>query len=168
MAAAVLPSSATAGPSWTPTIVEPQVEPVKNDFSPSRHLAFIPPSKIYSVNELGLPEGKGISPVAVSEPFQLFTQEVVMRMRQEVLSPEVLSNLSQCRPRGFANNPETLAIVSKIAGIDLAPEMDFEIAHVNISVKSGKEKQLEIDDLNDRASYMADEGRAGCVSEGDD
>ncbi|RYP79583.1 hypothetical protein DL769_002893 [Monosporascus sp. CRB-8-3] len=185
MAAAVLPSSAAAKPSRTPIIVEPQIEPVKGDFSPSRHIAFIPPSKIYSMKELGFPEDKGISPVAVSEPFQLFTQEAVMRMRQEVLSPEVLSNfqyssnLSQCQLRGFASkcapfvydawkSPETLAIVSKIAGIDLVPEMDFEIAHVNISVKSAKEKKQEMGTLNERASYRADEGIAGRPWENDD
>lgn len=37
-------------------------------------------------------------------------------------------------------NPETLAIVSKIAGIDLVTAMDWEIGHVNISVQTEEEK----------------------------
>lgn len=108
-AAAVLPNSPSSKPSWTPIIVNSQVEGKKEDFDPKRHLAYNAPSKIYSMRDLGLPEDKGISPVAVSEPFHLFSQEAVMRMRQEVLSPEVLnncqysSNLSQCQLRGFAN-----------------------------------------------------------------
>jgi len=32
------------------------------------------------------------------------------------------------------NHPETLAAVSKIAGIDLVPALDYDIGHVNISV----------------------------------
>ena len=31
-------------------------------------------------------------------------------------------------------HPETLAIVSKIAGVELVPVMDYEIGHINMSV----------------------------------
>lgn len=64
-------------------------------------------------------------------------------------------------------NPETLAIVSKIAGVDLVPEMDFEIAHVNISMKSEKQKVEELEAFVDRKSTEADEGIAGCPWEDD-
>lgn len=36
-------------------------------------------------------------------------------------------------------NPETLGIISKIAGVDLVPAMDYEIGHVNISVGDGEQ-----------------------------
>ncbi|KAI1335585.1 hypothetical protein F5Y15DRAFT_241176 [Xylariaceae sp. FL0016] len=183
----VLPPSAAAKrkPSWTPIIVEPQVSKVnKDEFNPVKHLAFEEAPKVRTMRELGFPEGKGISPIAVSEPFTLFTQEAVMRMRQEVLSPEVLSNcqyssnLAHCQLRGFANkyapfvydvwkSQATLDIVSKIAGIDLIPEMDLEIAHVNISVKSEEEKEEELKAVAERANYEADEGIAGCPWEDD-
>ena len=45
----------------------------------------------------------------MSEPFHLFTAEAVRRMRDEVLSDEVMkncqysSNLAQCQLRGFAS-----------------------------------------------------------------
>jgi hypothetical protein len=61
------------------------------------------------MEELGLPVDSGISPIAVSEPFQLFSEEAVSRMRKEVLSPEVIkncqysSNIAHCQLRGFAN-----------------------------------------------------------------
>jgi hypothetical protein len=110
-AAAVLPASVIVKPTWTPIILQPEVNKFVNndDFDPSRHLAFQQPSKIYTMKDLGLPEDTGISPVAVSEPFQLFTEEAVMRMRKEVLNPEVLkncqysSNIAACQLRGFAN-----------------------------------------------------------------
>lgn len=37
-------------------------------------------------------------------------------------------------------NPETLAIISKIAGVDLVPAMDYEIGHVNLAVNSEEDK----------------------------
>jgi hypothetical protein len=60
-------------------------------------------------------------------------------------------------------SPEVLEIVSKIAGIDLVPVMDWEIAHINIAVQSEeqKAKELEISQRN------ADEGVAGCPLEDD-
>ncbi|KAI2606650.1 hypothetical protein GGR54DRAFT_409934 [Hypoxylon sp. NC1633] len=184
-AAAVLPAPVDSKPNWTPIIAKAASAYVGNDdFTPARHLAFKETPKVYTMNDIGLPEDTGVSPVAVSEPFPLFSEEAVMRMRQEVLSPEVLSNcqyssnLAQCQLRGFANkyapfvydvwkSPETLAIISKVAGIDLVTEMDLEIGHINISVKSEEEKQEELRAYNDRAQFEADEGIGGCPWEDD-
>ena len=85
---------------------------VRNDgrllFDPAKHLKFTPPSKIISMEDIGLPAGTGVSPVAVSEPFPLFSEEAIRQMRAEVLSDSVWkncqysSNLAQCQLRGFA------------------------------------------------------------------
>ena len=64
-------------------------------------------------------------------------------------------------------NPETLAIMSKIAGIELVTEMDFEIAHINIAVKSEKQKAEELEAFLDRKLTEDDEGIAGCPWEDD-
>ena len=78
-------------------------------FDPVRHINFIPPSKVHTMQELNISEGAGVSPVAVSEPFQLFTSEAVHQMRAEILSSKVWdncqysSNLAQCQLRGFAS-----------------------------------------------------------------
>ena len=40
--------------------------------------------------------------------------------------------------------------------------MDFEIAHVNISLKSEKQKVEELEAFIDRSLTEADEGIAGC------
>ncbi len=96
----------------------PHVEPVldamsmstlsTDDFDPKKHLDFTPPVNTLTMSDLKLPEGTGVSPFAVSDPFQLFTQEAVQRMRVEIFRKEVLenckysSNLAQCQLRGFA------------------------------------------------------------------
>lgn len=109
--AAVLPVTSARKSSWKPIITETKSNVSINnaEFDPKRHLAFKAPSKIYTMEEIGLPKDSGISPIAVSEPFRLFSNEAVEKMRQEVLSPEVMencqysSNIAQCQLRGFAN-----------------------------------------------------------------
>ena len=79
-----------------------------DDFDPKKHLDFKAPERSYSMKELKLDRGDHVSPVAVSEPFQLFTEEAVERMRQEIFKPEIMtnyqysSNLAQCQLRGYA------------------------------------------------------------------
>ena len=109
------PLDVTALPSkrkWTETA--PLVDnmaalesPETVNFDAEIHLNFKPPTKIHTMKELGLGD-KGISPVAVSEPFQLFTADAIKQMRSEVLSKPVWenckysSNLAHCQLRGFA------------------------------------------------------------------
>jgi len=82
--------------------------PPKLGFSPDEHLNFKPPSKIYTMEELGF-QDVGVSPHAVSEPFQLFTAEAIKQMRAETLRPEVFencqysSNLAKGQLRGYAS-----------------------------------------------------------------
>lgn len=60
-------------------------------------------------------------------------------------------------------HPETLSIISKVAGVDLVPAMNFEIAHVNFSVKSEKEAQDELAAINRVKEEYANNGSiAGC------
>ena len=94
--------------------IEPVLEalsthpPSTDDFDPKKHIVFTPPANIMTMSDLKLPEGTGVSPFAVSDPFQLFTQEAVQRMRAEIFRKEVLknckysSNLAQCQLRGYA------------------------------------------------------------------
>lgn len=99
-------------------VTVPGVQPVINemkektldtdDFDPKKHLDFKFPSKVHTMADLNLPMDTGVSPVAVSEPFPLFTEEAVQRMRAEIFRTEVWencqysSNLAQCQLRGFA------------------------------------------------------------------
>lgn len=85
----------------------PAVERVH--FDATKHLEYTPPSQIRTMKDLGLPEDRGISPVAVSEPFQLFSADAIQTMRTEVLSKDVWdncrysSNLAHCQLRGFVS-----------------------------------------------------------------
>lgn len=77
-------------------------------FDPKKHLHFTPPEKTHTMKELGYDAEHGISPVGVSEPFQLFSPQAIRLMRGEVLRDEVWreykysSNISDCQLRGFA------------------------------------------------------------------
>ncbi|KAE8359959.1 hypothetical protein BDV27DRAFT_149132 [Aspergillus caelatus] len=119
-------------------------------FNPKEHLAFEPPQHITMMRNIGL-EGHGISPNAVSDPFPLFTKEAMMQMRAELFSEWSLENCrfgSDLTPqliRGLTPDnapfcfslwwsPEVLKIVSDIAGIELVPCYDYEVANVNISI----------------------------------
>jgi hypothetical protein len=48
-------------------------------------------------------------------------------------------------------NPETLKIVSQVAGVDLVTQMDFEIGHINISVKSAESSEAELLEFHRRS-----------------
>ncbi|KAL8655698.1 MAG: hypothetical protein Q9210_000720 [Variospora velana] len=166
--------------SWKPVIEPVSADKIATgDFTPEKHIQYEPPSKVHTMKDLNLPENTGISPIAVSEPFRLFSTGAIHRMRAEVLSKDVWdncqysSNLAQCQLRGFAakyapfvydtwKHPETLAIISKIAGVELVTEMDFEIAHINISVKSDKQREEEVQAFVEKKAFDEDEGIAGC------
>ncbi|KAL4973057.1 hypothetical protein BDW66DRAFT_162377 [Aspergillus desertorum] len=126
---------------------------MKEEFDPERHLKFQPPQYIYTMEQIGL-KGHGISPHAASEPFPLFTQEAIAQMRAEIFDEKVLAdcqysstfNKHMVRGMGPARAPFTYAAwkspavlekISQVAGIDLVPSFDFEIANINISVRDG-------------------------------
>lgn len=115
--AAVLASSKAMRPSFEPIIQGGSSSKTCNvAFDPEKHLAFIPPSMVYTMKDLSL-DDIGVSPVAVSEPFPLFSPEAIQHMRAEVLSDQVWnncqysSNLAQCQLRGFAPEYELPVLV---------------------------------------------------------
>ena len=60
-------------------------------------------------------------------------------------------------------DPKTLAAMSKVAGIELVTEMDFEIGHINISnAKSAIQTAEEDLEVAEKMMADADEGIAGC------
>ncbi|KAF1971371.1 hypothetical protein BU23DRAFT_471008 [Bimuria novae-zelandiae CBS 107.79] len=146
-------------------------------FDPARHLVGDLPAKKKSMKDLGFPEDIGVSPLAVSEPFQLFTVEAVEIMREEILNvPEKYkfkSNIARSQLRGYAKDcapftyaawthPETLALISKIAEVELVPVMDYEVAHINFSSKSKADAQQELKSHQEELRIYEDEGISGC------
>lgn len=65
-------------------------------------------------------------------------------------------------------SPAVLSIVSKIAGVDLVPAMDFEIAHINISTNTEEQIAAVKQALAERSHREADEGVSGCPYEDDE
>ena len=64
-------------------------------------------------------------------------------------------------------NPEVLSIVSKVAGIELVPVMDFEIAHVNLAISTEDETAEESKTLVDR-KFTADDEKTEISPSDDD
>jgi len=75
-------------------------------FNPAAHLVGELPNKTISMKEIGFAEDIGVSPVAVSHPFRLFTQEAVEIMRKEIFNVpdkyKFQSNIAKSQLRGYA------------------------------------------------------------------
>lgn len=143
-------------------------------FDAQKHLAFKTEPKVTMMTEIGFAEDTGVSPVAVTEPFPLFSPEAIEVMRSEIFKPEVLkdyrysSNIAQTQLRGYArdhapftfaawNHPDTLAIVSKLAGVDLIPWSDYEVAHINLSSKTEEQVKQERECIEQQAACDKDD-----------
>ncbi|KAH7132109.1 hypothetical protein B0J11DRAFT_503291 [Dendryphion nanum] len=182
-AVATQPVSVLPRPHYQPIIEQPVAQKQAHNvvkFDPKKHIAHTPPSQIIMMKDIGYSENTGVSPVAVSQPFQLFSKETIQYMRAEIFKPEVMencsysSNIAACQLRGYApkyapftydawHHPETLAIISKIAGVELVPEMDYEIGHINLSVKTDEQTREELAIINKQKRFFADdEGISGC------
>ncbi|KAI9744805.1 MAG: hypothetical protein M1818_001730 [Claussenomyces sp. TS43310] len=136
-------------------------------FDANKHLVYEGPTKVHTMEDIGLQASNGVSPIAVSEPFRLFSKEAIMEMRKEIFAENVLnkycyqSDIAPMQLRGYApkeakfiydawKSPKTLAILSEIAGVDLVPVIDYEIGHINISKPGNRqdanEAALDVDD----------------------
>jgi len=77
-------------------------------FIPNKHLAYEAPKYIHTMEDIGYLSTNGVSPVAVSEPFRLFSEDAVDIMRSEVLNEEVqqkysyTSDIAPKQLRGYA------------------------------------------------------------------
>ncbi|KAL3490409.1 hypothetical protein BJX62DRAFT_207467 [Aspergillus germanicus] len=126
---------------------------LSSQFDSAKHIAFAPPSTTLRMEDLGL-EPTALSSVATTDPFPLLSHKAVIQHRQELFSDAVLDNcLHHTRPgsvqlRGMApryapfihkfwHSPEVLKIISDIAGVELVPALDYEIAHTNVQLGPG-------------------------------
>jgi hypothetical protein len=70
-------------------------------FNPERHLTFSEQPKILSLKDLNVPEDAGLSPVGISDPFPLFSEEAMKIMREEIFTNDVWDHCLQSS--GFAS-----------------------------------------------------------------
>ncbi|GAD98222.1 hypothetical protein NECHADRAFT_17752 [Paecilomyces variotii No. 5] len=120
------------------------------NFNPDKHLAYQPPARTHTLKDLHLDDSP-ISPIGSTDPFPFLSAESVRAFRRELFSPDVLANcmyhtrsgsvqIRGMTPRyapfthGFWTSPEVLGIMSSLAGVDLVPVMDHEIAHINVQL----------------------------------
>lgn len=103
------PTQAT--PAFRPIIDDATAIHLANeriDFEPQKHLAFEEPEQIVTMKDIGYPESRGVSPVAVSQPFRLFSKEAVQKMRSEIFKADVMDNckftsdIAACQLRGYS------------------------------------------------------------------
>jgi hypothetical protein len=71
---------------------KPRSSSVAVKFDQSIHLAYTNAAKVLSMEDVGYPKETGISPVAISEAFPLFTPAAIELMRAEILKDEVWNN----------------------------------------------------------------------------
>lgn len=77
-------------------------------FHPAKHIQYEEPAHIHTMEEIGFPASRGVSPVAVSDPFRLFSEEAINIMRNEIFDPEVqekysyTSDIAPRQLRGYA------------------------------------------------------------------
>jgi hypothetical protein len=133
-------------------------------FDPDQHIIYKDPPTILSMKQFGFSKDVGVSPVAATIPFPLFSPEAIQIMRAEISKPEVRagyhfsSNIANSQLRGYArehapftyaawNHPITGAIVSKLAGMDLIPWSDYEIAHINLPTPANCDLSLPAKDV---------------------
>jgi len=145
-------------------------------FDPQVHLAFEEPSRILLMRDIGF-DNIGVSPVAVTQPFQLFGPEAISIMRSEIQNPVVrerygfASNIAHDgQLRGCART-RTIHIRRmeasrrrghsvQIGWYRLVPSCDYEIAHINLSAtKTEEQANAELNALHVRKSLIhSDEG----------
>lgn len=140
-------------------------------FDPDKHLRVIAGGPVennmyentrrLTMEELGLSNKKQISPIGVSDPFPLFTDEAIDIMKLELLEKENVLEHGRdifnvtpgeglnCVFRGWVKNnrkvqkqfthdawthPKTMELISTVAGVELEIVMDVEISHINYSM----------------------------------
>ncbi|KAL4975396.1 hypothetical protein BDW66DRAFT_160538 [Aspergillus desertorum] len=91
----------------------------KEAFGPSKHLNFQPPKTIYTMEQVGL-EGHGISSraavLAECQYSSTFNKHTIHGM-------------------GPPCSLEVIARILEVAGMDVVPSVDYEIANINISIR---------------------------------
>jgi hypothetical protein len=127
-------------------------------FDPTRHMAFEAPQDVITLRELLLSEDNACSPVAITQPFPLFSLEGVIEMRKDIFRKEVVQKHGQkikpgiYKMRGYSqdtpfvdavwHSPEVIKACSQAAGVELKVIFDYEVGHVNV----------QLDELVDKAS----------------
>lgn len=145
-------------------------------FDPEVHLSYSPGVQ-KSMSDLGVSNPKSISNVGCALPFPLFTEEAIDIMREELLRSEVFEKCayssdivgkSSTQIRGWTKDhgsftdaawkhPATIKAVSEMAGVELVPVFDYEIAHANVAFKNKEEQNSDSQKIAYRKAHPESE-----------
>lgn len=145
-------------------------------FDPAVHLCYTSGSQ-RSLSDLGVTSDRNISNIGCALPFPLFTEEAVEIMRKELLCDQVFDNCAfssnlvgkgSAHIRGWTKrygpftdaawkHPATIKAVSEMAGVDLVPVFDYEIAHANVAFKSQEERAQDATKIAYRKAHPESE-----------
>jgi len=128
--------------------IEPVLQPVS--FDPAKHLCFQPPTGVYTLKDLQISEESGISPIAITQPFPLFSPDGVRQLRKDLFRKEILDYYQWpvsdkvCKLRGFGKkapfvydawqSEHVRKACSIAAGVELEVVFEYEIAHTNVQI----------------------------------
>lgn len=89
-------------------------------------------------------------------------------MIQPFIHKSIVPDMSSHGPFTYAawTHPETLALISKVAGIELVPVFDYEIGHINSSSKTEAQVQQELSKMEELKQASKQAG--GADEEGKD
>ena len=136
--ASVMAQPAMPKPTFQP-IIQTQASVSKRklqdiSFDPREHLTYEQPENVIMMEDIGFSADTGVSPVAVSQPFRLFSTECIQKFRDEVLSDQVMqsclykSNLAACQLRGYATkyvpsdaSRRAISVANSASGTHLSP-----------------------------------------------
>ncbi|RFN46611.1 hypothetical protein FIE12Z_9143 [Fusarium flagelliforme] len=144
-------------------VIEAAQTTIAEEFDVKKHVNFEFPKRTYTMQDWGY-ENQGISHIAGSDPFPLFTEAAAKQVRRELLSDDVLktcqytSTFTKNQIRGYTQkqapfshalwkSPEVQNAVSAVAGIDLVHAFEYEIGHMNLFFSDGEDDKDAKNDL---------------------
>ncbi|KIW52264.1 hypothetical protein, variant [Exophiala xenobiotica] len=133
-------------------------EGTEDVFDPRIHLAFAPPSKKFTFEDLSLQPSATSTKIAATLPFPILSSEGVRAYRRSLFSSKVLHNCAGIPfPRTLTlrnaaehssfikalwNHPETMRVLSEAAGVPLRIVMQTEIGHTNIQTSGSTLEEM--------------------------
>ena len=175
--------------------VEPQLNgssttTTSSNFDPARHLNFQPPTEHYTLDQLGLDSKDSISPVAITGPFPLLSDEGIRQARADLFRIEMLEKHKYIETkdpgvyklRGYGSDAPfvynmwsskvMLDACSKAAQCDLEVVFDYEIGHINVQLPPGTDEGDDdlskllppVDPPSQRADVSEEEAEASAAA----
>ncbi|KAI9745259.1 MAG: hypothetical protein M1818_001538 [Claussenomyces sp. TS43310] len=122
--------------------------PPEDVFDPKIHLAYAPPTRSFTLDELKIQPSETSTDIAATVPFPILSYEGVRAYRRSLFSQPILQQCASSPYPGtlilrnvaehstfihdFWTHPMTLRLVSDAAGLPLSIVMPTEIGHTNI------------------------------------